>query len=316
MSTTNENEVQLTPTEEVEQLRLRLEESTIREAEYARREAEYQRNRERWEARVDREVTARRELEERLQHIPANAKEYLHPTLEVPESPIVLPRISFEIHPSFITEVKRNKFQGKPNECPLEHVTSFVDLCDAITDGATLEYLKLKAFRWSLAGIALHWFEGLPPKSIRTWNELQDLFLNKFFPPAKTAALRQQIMAFRQKPGETLAQVWERYKRLLRSCPTHGQPPYVIQEIIFNCLDAPTKERINNYTAYRYIKYTPQRAWETFETLANYDNTYGTSAAATEGYQRPAPSMPLYEPPKEIDPEIREQFHNDQVRDC
>ena len=73
-------------------------------------------------------------------------------------------------------------------------------------------------------------------------------------------------------------------------------------------------ERINNYTTYRYLEYTPRRAWETFETLANYDNTYGTSAAsADERYERPAPSMPLYEPPKDVDPDLKDQFHNDQV---
>ena len=87
----------------------------------------------------------------KLQHVPANAKECLHPTLEVPKSSIVLPPVNYEIHPSFITEIRRNQFRGKPNECPLEHVTTFLDLCKAIADNANLEYLKLKAFRWSLA---------------------------------------------------------------------------------------------------------------------------------------------------------------------
>ena len=123
----------------------------------------------------------------------------------MPESPIILPRVSFEIRPSFIAEIKRNQFKGKPNECPLEHITTFLDLCETIADDANLEYLKLKAFRWSIAGKTLHWFEGLAPQSIRTWTELKDLFLNKFFPPAKTAQLRQKITAFRQKPVETLA---------------------------------------------------------------------------------------------------------------
>ena len=61
-------------------------------------------------------------LQEELNAYPRNAKEYMHPELRVPESPIVLPAIEkpFEIKSQFISLIKRAQFEGKPAECPME----------------------------------------------------------------------------------------------------------------------------------------------------------------------------------------------------
>ena len=78
MSTSdNENAGQLRPAQELEQLRQQIEAFTTREGEHARREAEYAQNQQRWEARVDRGINARRDVEKQIGHVPANAKEYL-----------------------------------------------------------------------------------------------------------------------------------------------------------------------------------------------------------------------------------------------
>jgi hypothetical protein len=129
----------------------------------------------------------------------------MHPTLTVPESAILIPPTDFEIRTSFLSEIKKHTFEGRPNECPLAHITTFADLCETIAEGENLEYVRLKTFRWSLSGNALKWLEGLTPRSLTTWTEVKNVFLNKFFPPAKTALLRQRITAFKQKPGEPLA---------------------------------------------------------------------------------------------------------------
>ena len=111
----------------------------------------------------------------------------------------------------------------------MEHIRNFLDLCDTIAaEGVSLEYVLLKAFRWSLTGKALNWLESLPSKSIRTWKALYDQFLTKFFPPAKTTELRKRITSYHQLPNETFVETWERFKEMLRQCPTHGQPLYVL----------------------------------------------------------------------------------------
>jgi len=58
--------------------------------------------------------------------------------------------------------------------------------------------------------------------SITTWDELTKAFLAKFFPPSKTAILRNQITSFTQKENESLYEAWEQFKDLLRLCPHHG----------------------------------------------------------------------------------------------
>jgi len=55
-----------------------------------------------------------------------------------------------------------------------------------------------------------------------TWDELTKTFLAKFFPPSKTASLRNQITSFTQREDELLYEAWEWFKDLLRLCPHHG----------------------------------------------------------------------------------------------
>ena len=79
---------------------------------------------------ANRDAEARREREQRIRleaqinTQPRNARQYMHPELKVPEPAIVLPEVSrnFEIKTQFISLIKREQFQGRPNECPIEHV--------------------------------------------------------------------------------------------------------------------------------------------------------------------------------------------------
>lgn len=132
---------------EMEALRAELERLRKENQEVAQREAAANQARQR---EIDAAREAREEVEnlrEELERIPTNARQYMHPTLRVPESAIVLPNINFEIKTSFLTMVKRTPFEGKPNECPMEHMKEFKEMCDTIADGANLEYVRLKAFR-------------------------------------------------------------------------------------------------------------------------------------------------------------------------
>ena len=134
----------------------------------------------------------------------------------------------------------------------------FLDLCDTIAnEQVSQEYIRLKAFKWSLTGKALTWLESLPPRTITTWQQLHDLFMTKFFPPAKTTELRARISSYRQLPGESFIDTWERFKDLVAKCPTHGQPQYVLQQYFFMGVDAPTRARINLHTACGFLEMDP-----------------------------------------------------------
>ena len=51
---------------------------------------------------------------------------------------------------------------------------------------------------------------------------IQNEFLKKNFPSARTNALMRAIHNFSEKLGEPFAAVWERYKDLLHAIPHHG----------------------------------------------------------------------------------------------
>ncbi|GKD77678.1 MAK10-like protein [Tanacetum coccineum] len=55
---------------------------------------------------------------------------------------------------------------------------------------------------------ARNWLECLPAGSITTWKDLTTRFLAQFFPPGRTAKLRNDILIFQQHQGESLSKLW------------------------------------------------------------------------------------------------------------
>ncbi|GJT63093.1 zinc finger, CCHC-type containing protein [Tanacetum coccineum] len=70
--------------------------------------------------------------------------------------------------------------------------------------------------------VASNWLERLPAGSITTWEDLTTRFLTQFFPPRRTAKLRNDILMFQQHHGESLSEAWTRFKDLLQKVPHHG----------------------------------------------------------------------------------------------
>ena len=55
-----------------------------------------------------------------------------------------------------------------------------------------------------------------------TWEELDEAYLNRFFPLTLTSERKEEIITFKQKEDESLFNAYEGYKQLLRRCPMHG----------------------------------------------------------------------------------------------
>ena len=65
--------------------------------------------------------------------------------------------------------VKKELFSGLKNECPLEHLEKFLEICDLIPPCAdSPNYVKLHLFRSSLAGDARDWYKFLELNSLTT----------------------------------------------------------------------------------------------------------------------------------------------------
>ncbi|XP_047953056.1 uncharacterized protein LOC125198844 [Salvia hispanica] len=61
--------------------------------------------------------------------------------------------------------------------------------------------------------------------SVKTWDAMVDLFLEKYFPPSEVLKRQAEIIQFQMKPHETIREAWARFKTLLKRCPKHGLSP-------------------------------------------------------------------------------------------
>ncbi|XP_020266504.1 uncharacterized protein LOC109841993 [Asparagus officinalis] len=167
-------------------------------------------------------------------------KEFASPTTHSSQSSILKPNVAannFELKPSLLSLVQQNQFGGTPTEDPNLHISVFLEYCDTLKmNGVSDDAIKLRLFPFSLRDKARAWLQSLPPGSITTWDQLSEAFLAKYFPPSKTAQLRNQITTFTQKEGESLYDAWERYKDLLRMCPHHGLEDWLIIHTFYNGL--------------------------------------------------------------------------------
>ncbi|GJV39844.1 MAK10-like protein [Tanacetum coccineum] len=114
-------------------------------------------------------------------------------------------------------------FHRLRSEDPNQHLKDFLKLVDSLDlDGENRERTCLHLFQFSLRDQASNWLARLPAGSITTWEDLTTRFLAQFFPPGRTAKLRNDILVFHQHHGESLSEAWTRFKDLLQKVPHHG----------------------------------------------------------------------------------------------
>ena len=158
---------------------------------------------------------------------PRTMYDYAKPSLTGTESSIVIPAIAvnnFKLKSNTIQMIQQFvQFDGLQDEYPNAHLANFLELCDTFKiNGVSDDAICLRLFPFSLRNKATQWLNSLPRGSITTWEQMTEKFLLKYFLPAKTAKLRNDISSFVQMDLETLYDAWERYKDLLRRCPHHG----------------------------------------------------------------------------------------------
>ncbi|XP_026410337.1 uncharacterized protein LOC113305530 [Papaver somniferum] len=129
---------------------------------------------------------------------------------------------------------------------------------------------------------AEEWFYSLPQGSITSWNDMQKVFLEKYFPASKAATIRKAISGIEQIVGETLYDYWERYKKLLSRRPHHQINEKLIVQYFYdgmlqserNIIDADSGGALTNKTIDGAIKLIENMAANTQQF-----NTRGSSMA-------------------------------------
>ncbi|GJV46903.1 zinc finger, CCHC-type containing protein [Tanacetum coccineum] len=114
-------------------------------------------------------------------------------------------------------------FYGLRSEDPNQHLKDFLKFVDSLDlNVKNRERMRMHLFQFSLRNQARNWLERLPAVSISIWKDLTTSFLASFFPPGRTAKLRNDILMFQQHQGESLSEAWTRFKDLLQKVSRHG----------------------------------------------------------------------------------------------
>ncbi|KAH9723012.1 hypothetical protein KPL70_006942 [Citrus sinensis] len=95
--------------------------------------------------------------------------------LDLNQQPLCIQYVDLEVNFEFKSGLIHllPKFHGFAGEDPHKHLKEFHVVCSSMRpQGVTEEQIKLRAFPFSLDGLAKDWLYYLPPGSITTWNGL------------------------------------------------------------------------------------------------------------------------------------------------
>uniref|UniRef100_A0A1S3X510 Retrotransposon gag domain-containing protein n=1 Tax=Nicotiana tabacum TaxID=4097 RepID=A0A1S3X510_TOBAC len=202
-----------------------------------------------------REVPPPVQIEDQFDEVaprPANRilRNYARPDRFNCESSVRKPPVvanNFEIKTRLIQTIQQSCiFTGDASEDPHSHLIDFLELVETTKyNGVPPKAIKLRLFPFSLKGYAKTWLRSLPQGSITTWDQMTQKFLNKYFSPAKTTKLRQDISNFLQTDTESVYQAWEGLKAMLRKCPHHDIPEHMQLYIFYHGLKPSSKNVID-----------------------------------------------------------------------
>ena len=226
-------------------------------------------------ARLQRDADERRQADEAAaaQFRPRTLRDFHSPRADNAGGPILLPMLQGD-PPNYGTGVvnliQQNCFHGLENENPHEHLNIFLQCCSAVKNvAAGLDYVRLSLFPFSLRDRARAWFFSLPQGSIRSWDELSAVFMEKYYPMRRTVRVRSDISSFKQGFDESLSEAWDRFNGLLRSCPHHNFSDWILVDAFYEGLNAQNQVLVDYSAGGSIIDREPREVLNLFEKLAH-----------------------------------------------
>ncbi|KAF7810605.1 uncharacterized protein G2W53_037348 [Senna tora] len=183
---------------------------------------------------------------------------------------------NFEIKLATIQLLQANgQFGGSPIEDPNNHILNFLEICDTFKhNGVFDDAIRLRLFPFLLRDKAKVWLQSLPEGSISTWEALAQQFLTQYFPPGKTAKMRNDITFFVVLDNESLYEAWERFKELLRKCPHHGLPKWLQVQTFYNGLSSEIRTSIDATAGGALMSKPVDAAYTLLETMSSNNHQW------------------------------------------
>ncbi|KAL5137788.1 hypothetical protein HKD37_10G028105 [Glycine soja] len=174
--------------------------------------------------------------------------------------------------PSLIQLIQNNLFHGLPNEDPYAHLATYIEICNTIRlAGVPANAIRLSLFSFSLSGEAKRWLHSFKGNSLKSWDEVVEKFLKKYFPESKTAEGKATISSFHQFPNESLSEALERFRGLLRKTPTHGFSETIQLSIFIDGLRPQSKQLLDALAGGKIKMKTPDEVIDLIESMAASD---------------------------------------------
>ncbi|XP_070025618.1 uncharacterized protein [Nicotiana sylvestris] len=160
----------------------------------------------------------------------------------------------------------------------------FVDTCwGSKQTNVAEDALWLRLFPFSLRRKALDWLKRLPNHSITTWDELADMFTTKFFSPGHMAALRDEILAFKQEPNEPLHKIWVRYRTMVKECPNNDMTEAMIQQTFYRGINTTNQYVVNQLVGGNFMKLPYDEACDILNEIANTSFAWQSRVTVPQG---------------------------------
>jgi len=106
---------------------------------------------------------------------------------------------------------------------------------------------------------------------MKSWDEVVEKFLKKYFLESKTAEGKAAISSFHQFPDESLSEALERFRDLLRKTPTHGFSEPIQLNIFIDGLRPQSKQLLDASAGGKNKMKTPKEAMDLIESMAASD---------------------------------------------
>ncbi|XP_075670134.1 uncharacterized protein LOC142639888 [Castanea sativa] len=185
------------------------------------------------------------------------------------------------------------------------HVNDFLQICATCKfQNFTDESVRLCLFPFSLKDKAKTWLNSLSPGSITSWELLVTKFLSKFFPMAKTNALRREIADFYHDEQEKFYESWERFKDLILKCPHHSFETWRLVQYFYNGLTQANRNMIESMNGGGFLSLVDDEAYKFLENFSESSQQWDFSNLK----ERSAPAIKkggLYEVSEDLDIKAR-----------
>jgi len=176
------------------------------------------------------------------------------------------------MQPAYLTLISDTQFMGLDHKEPCTHLSTFYELTATTgIEERDKEVAYLELFPFSLAGKTKDWLNYHPNQSLRRWSEVDEKFLNKFFPLSWLIKANSNISNFRQGADEVFCAAWDRIKTMLRRCPNHGFEEIAQLNIFHNGLRPETKMILDAATRGTMMAVDVEQANRIIDALASTD---------------------------------------------